>query len=231
MGKGGEKNDASQTTMKEVLIEGRMYDVTNMKHPGGSVIDFYTGKDIDATQAFQSFHVQSKEAKKYMDSLPSRHADARKVGKNLLPGQAELLADFDKLHRELEGEGLFKFSLAHVIYRCTEILLLYLVGGYLVLHNNIAIGVIMMAVAQGRCGWLIHEGGHYSLTGNIKFYIFLQEVIYGLGCGMSGGWWRSQHNKHHSMPQKLGHYVDLNTLPLVAFTEKVCKRVGVPLKV
>jgi fatty acid desaturase 2 (delta-6 desaturase) len=47
---------------------------------------------------------------------------------------------------------------------------------------------------------------------------------------MSGSWWRSNHNKHHAMPQKLGHDVDLNTLPLVAFTEKVAKRVGLPLR-
>eukprot|EP01033_Poteriospumella_lacustris_P007596 gene7596-5459_t len=228
MGKGGEKNEAA--VKKEVLIEGRMYDVTNMKHPGGSVIDFYAGKDIDATQAFESFHVQSKKAKKYLDNLPSRPADAKQVEKNLLPGQAALLADFDKLHREFEAEGLFKPDLGHVIYRFSEIILLYLIGGYLVLHNNIALGVVFMAVGQGRCGWLMHEGGHYSLTGNIKIDTFLQELTYGLGCGMSGGWWRSQHNKHHSMPQKLGYDVDLNTLPLVAFTEKVCKRVGVPLK-
>lgn len=32
------------------------------------------------------------------------------------------------------------------------------------------------------------------------------------------------------MPQKLGHDVDLNTLPLIAFTEKVAKRVGVTQK-
>jgi hypothetical protein len=29
------------------------------------------------------------------------------------------------------------------------------------------------------------------------------------------------------MPQKLGHDVDLNTLPLVAFTEKVAKKIGI----
>ena len=49
----------------------------------------------------------------------------------------------------------------------------------------------------------------------------IQTVFYGVGCGMSAGWWRVQHNKHHSMPQKLGYDVDLDTLPLVAFTEKV----------
>ena len=57
--------------------------------------------------------------------------------------------------------------------------------------------------------------------GNISIDRTLQIVLYGLGCGMSGAWWRNQHNKHHSMPQKLDHDVDLNTLPLVAFTEKV----------
>lgn len=230
------KNESAQKAVKEVLIEGRMYDVTNMRHPGGSVIDFYAGKGIDATQAFESFHVQSKKAKKFLDSLPSRPADSKQIEKNLLPGQAQLLADFDELHRQFEAEGLFKPSIPHVIYRCTEILLLYIVGGYLILHSNIfplafPLGLIMMAVGQGRCGWLMHEGGHISLTGNTKIDIFLQELIYGLGCGMSGAWWRSQHNKHHSMPQKIGYDVDLNTLPLVAFTEKVCKRLGMPLKV
>jgi len=89
---------------------------------------------------------------------------------------------------------------------------------------------VLMSIAQGRCGWLMHEGGHYSLTGNITVDRGLQIVLYGVGCGMSGSWWRIQHNKHHAMPQKLGHDVDLNTLPLVAFTEKVAKKCGVAQK-
>lgn len=44
--------------------------------------------------------------------------------------------------------------------------------------------------------------------------------MYGLGCGMSGAWWRNQHNKHHATPQKMKHDVDLDTLPLVAFHER-----------
>jgi fatty acid desaturase len=77
----------------------------------------------------------------------------------------------------------------------------------------------------------MHEGGHYSLTGNIKIDRMLQIVIYGVGCGMSGSWWRNQHNKHHATPQKLGHDGDLRTLPLVAFTSKVCKKLGLPMKI
>ena len=63
--------------------------------------------------------------------------------------------------------------------------------------------------------------GLFYALGNIFVDRTLQVVLYGVGCGMSGSWWRNQHNKHHAMPQKIGHDVDLNTLPLVAFTEKV----------
>merc|ERR1712078_266416 len=47
--------------------------------------------------------------------------------------------------------------------------------------------------------------------------------------GMSGAWWRNQHNKHHATPQKLQHDVDLDTLPLVAFHAKIAARARSPL--
>lgn len=84
----------------EVLIDGRFYDVSKMKHPGGSVIKFYAGKGIDATQAFDNFHIRSKKAKKILEHLPSRAAEKNEMEKNLLPGQASLLEDFNQLTRD-----------------------------------------------------------------------------------------------------------------------------------
>lgn len=101
---------------------------------------------------------------------------------------------------------------------------MHVAGYYLATHGYPTIGLILLGLASGRCGWLMHECGHYSLTGYIPLDVQLQVWIYGLGCGMSASWWRSQHNKHHSMPQKLQYDVDLNTLPLVAFTNKVVKK-------
>ena len=74
----------------------------------------------------------------------------------------------------------------------------------------------------------MHEAGHYSLTGNIKTDKGLQIAIYGLGCGMSAAWWRNQHNKHHTTPQKLKHDVDLDTLPLIAFNAEIAKKAKHP---
>jgi len=90
------------------------------------------------------------------------------------------------------------------------------------------LGLLVLGIAEGRCGWLMHEGGHNSLTGNIKIDRTLQIWIYGVGCGMSAGWWRSQHNRHHAAPQKLKHDADLDTLPLVAFNAACTKGVRSP---
>jgi fatty acid desaturase 2 (delta-6 desaturase) len=221
MGKGGDKQSVPGEK-KELLVDGRFYDVTNMKHPGGSIINFYAGKDIDATEAFANFHVRSKKAKKIMDHLPSRAADEKK---EKIVGQTALMADFDQLTRDLEAKGFFKPNIPHVVFRITELLTMFFVGFYLLLNKQIILGLIIAGVAQGRCGWFMHEGGHYSLTGNIQTDRFLQILFYGTGCGMSGSWWRNQHNKHHATPQKLGHDVDLETLPLVSFTDKIMHRV------
>jgi len=250
MGKGGDGSSVPDN--KEVLISGRFYDVSSFKHPGGSVIKFLTGNGGDATETFQEFHQRSKKADKVLKSLPSRVASQKELAKaaklaNLKPGETPnapatdadvkkftaLSRDYAALRKELEDEGFFKPSISHVVYRVFEVVALFVAGALLINAGEafsalFFAGMTLFGIAQGRCGWLMHEGGHYSLTGVIKTDKFLQEVIYGVGCGMSGGWWRSQHNKHHATPQKLKHDVDLNTLPLVAFVAEAPGAKSVP---
>ena len=115
MGKGGDRAAQSQQEKNEVLIDGRLYDVTNLKHPGGTIINFYAGKEIDATEAFNNFHIRSKKADKWMKNLPSRAADMKKVKANQLPGQSELMADFNKLTIELEQEVITPSILVSIV--------------------------------------------------------------------------------------------------------------------
>jgi acyl-CoA 6-desaturase (Delta-6 desaturase) len=180
MGKGGENSvKENKNQQKEVLIDGILYDVTNLKHPGGTVIDFYAGKGIDATQAFTQFHIRSLKVKKYMANLPQRPADKQALEQShSITGQKELLEDFQKFTKELEAEGFFKPSIPHVIYRIVEILFLYIAGVYMIRNNLMILGIISMAIAQGRCGWLMHEGGHYSMLGKLKNFISLDCKCY-----------------------------------------------------
>lgn len=48
-------------TTKEILCDGYFYDVTHFikKHPGGTIIEYYTKRGEDATQAIQQFHQRS----------------------------------------------------------------------------------------------------------------------------------------------------------------------------
>jgi len=62
---------------KEVLFDGYFYDVTDFvkKHPGGSIIEYYTKTGEDGTHAIQQFHQRSiKRVKGIMSSFKKRPA-------------------------------------------------------------------------------------------------------------------------------------------------------------
>jgi len=182
------------------------------------------------------FHGRSKKAKLVLKGLESRTAPAEVVKERGFNGKEALTKDFAAMRAELEAEGFFEPSPMHVAYRVLEVVLMHAVGAYLLMAAPGGLsslqawaGILMLGIVSGRCGWLMHEGGHYSLTGKINFDRCLQIAIYGVGCGMSAAWWRNQHNKHHATPQKLKHDVDLDTLPLVAFNEKIAQKAKHPL--
>ena len=200
---------------------------------GGSVIKFLVNNG-DASDAFHQFHFRSERAKKLLNVLPSRPAPKDVMMERGGNGREDLAKGFAKLHQDLVNEGYFDPSVTEIVYRVSELILLHVVGAYLLMNSNGSVlsligGILLLALGQGRCGWLMHEGGHYSMTGNTKIDLAFQIVLYGIGCGMSAGWWRSQHNRHHATPQKLHHDVDLETLPLVAFNARIAERVRSPL--
>uniref|UniRef100_A0A7S1Y1B1 Cytochrome b5 heme-binding domain-containing protein n=1 Tax=Phaeomonas parva TaxID=124430 RepID=A0A7S1Y1B1_9STRA len=237
MGKGSNAAPAAGNTVTklddtEVLIDGRLYDVSSFKHPGGSIIKFLTGNG-DATEAYREFHMRSASADKMLASLPSRAAPSDVLSRREGNGKTSLSEDYAALRKQLEEEGFFEPSMTECVYRTSEIIAMHLLGAYIFMTNESmgmkALGLVVLGLAQGRCGWLMHEGGHYSMTGHIPTDRVLQVAIYGIGCGMSGAWWRNQHNKHHATPQKLQHDVDLDTLPLVAFNEACIDKVRSPI--
>eukprot|EP00301_Raphidiophrys_heterophryoidea_P027752 c9810_g1_i1.p1 GENE.c9810_g1_i1~~c9810_g1_i1.p1 ORF type:complete len:465 (+),score=91.21 c9810_g1_i1:64-1395(+) len=220
-----EKPQSAPQDASEVLIQGKLYDVTSFKHPGGSIIKYLTGEG-DATEAFVEFHMRSEKAERMLKSLPCRDAPAEVLKKRANNGKPQLAKDFALLRKKFVEEGIFDPSLREIAYRLGELAAMHVIGAYLLMQPTFStfvrfLGILTLAIAQGRCGWLMHEAGHYSLTGYMPIDRAIQIFVYGAGCGMSGMWWRNQHNKHHATPQKLKHDVDLDTLPLVAFNKAI----------
>merc|ERR1711871_1367201 len=201
-----------------VLVDGLLYDVTDFKHPGGSIINFYGSQNgpVDASEAWHAFHSRSPKAQKLMKVLPHTKAPADMCKKE------PVVTDFIKLRDSLKEEGFFEPDTFYTVYRFAELVAMHVIGLSLVYNYtmpSMVIGLFILGLASGRCGWYMHEGGHYSLTGHIP----TDKMIQSFGCGMSASFWRNQHNKHHATPQKLKHDVDLDTMPMVAFNKRVIK--------
>jgi len=201
---------------KWVRIEDVEYNVSGFKHPGGSVINYMiTANGADATDAFREFHYRSKKAKKYLKSLDSRPATTPVYKPKSTDAQID--ADFKIWRKQLEDEGFFDPSPAHAVYRLVELAAIFALSMFLLYKGFIVLGVVTLALFSGRCGWVQHEGGHGSFTGNLALDKRIQAFAIGFGLGSSGDMWNSMHNKHHATPQKAGHDMDLDTTPLVAF--------------
>ena len=195
MTSGPTSSTSSSSTRTEVIVDNIAYDVTDFmrRHPGGSVIGFFHGSD--ASLAWHEFHARSKKASKILKSLPSRALNSQESEAVTSSEGAQLSKDFMELRRQFEQEGLFDPSLAHVAYRYTELLLMFGLGFVFMHYDWTFTGLVVLGIASGRSGWLMHEAGHYSLTGEVKRDKLLQELTYGFGIGLSGAYWRNQHNK------------------------------------
>jgi fatty acid desaturase 2 (delta-6 desaturase) len=94
-----------------------------------------------------------------------------------------LTIDFLQLHKELVEEGYFRPSYAHVLYRFVELafllaLCLWTYSSFDSMGANL-LGAVIGGIFGGRCGWLMHEGGHHSLTGNSRVDRFLESFVMG----------------------------------------------------
>jgi len=56
-------NNNNRESVKEILCDGYYYDVSDFvaRHPGGSIINYYTHLGEDATLAIQQFHYRSRD--------------------------------------------------------------------------------------------------------------------------------------------------------------------------
>ena len=187
------------------------YDITDFKHPGGSVIHSMT-EGQDATIAFQEFHYRSKTAGRILNSLPNIKLEKNKENDK----DADMLDDFIQFRKSLENRGYFDPNYIHVSFRIFEILGIYFIAAYTIKYN-IMLSILLFGLCGGRCGWLQHECGHNSFTCNIKIDKRIQQIFLGFFAFGDASVWNSMHNKHHATPQKIGYDIDLDTAPLVSF--------------
>ena len=193
----------------DIIIGEYSYDVTDFKHPGGNIIKYMSGQD--ATNVFEEFHYRSKKARAILQSLPRT-----KIEQKDTTTEQKMLEDFIRFRKLLEDRGFFTPSYLHITYRILELFAIYSFAIWS-MQYSIASSIVFLGLFGGRCGWVQHEGGHNSFTGNIKTDKIVQNVFIGFGLLADGSMWNSMHNKHHAATQKIGYDMDLDTAPFVLF--------------
>lgn len=208
--------------MKTIRIDGTLYDISNFKHPGGSVIEYAGHSDAaddDAGDAFREFHARSTKAKSVLASLPKVNiiavSESSETASEPAPAPS-MSSDFYDMRKQLEIMGCFEPDYIHVYFRLLELAFFFGLGVFLVPYNVYA-SMFAFIVFKTRCGWVQHEGGHLSLTGIKSIDRGIQVVTLGFGGGGSSTLWNSMHHKHHAAPQRVGYDIDLDTTPFVAF--------------
>lgn len=198
-----------------IKIEGTTYDITDFKHPGGNIIR-YAKNSPDATEIFREFHHRSLKANHVLRSLPLVE-EVDNTGHNVLTQrQQEMTTDFREMRANLVQQGCFEPDYIHVYFRMLELAFYFGLGAWVASYNLYA-SILSFIAFKTRCGWIMHECGHLSFTGNHKIDRLLQTFVLGVGSGASSSVWNSMHQKHHATPQKVKHDVDLDTTPFVAF--------------
>jgi fatty acid desaturase len=94
-------------------------------------------------------------------------------------------------------------------------------GYWVLVKVNFCLGIFILSWAFQQIGWVQHEGGHRSLTGNVMIDGAIQYFIYYIVYGGSGHFWNYQHNHHHANTQHEIYDIDLKTLPLIAFDSEI----------
>ena len=223
----------------KLRIHNKLYDLSNFNHPGGSIIkthEWTEDSNIDATNVFLALHARSKPALSMLSTLPytlvsdtresdtresdTRESNTRESDTRESNTRSTIESDFEKLNRQLIKDGYYKPSYPHIVQRIGTNAGIWVVAGLFLYNNYMITSITLMAINYVQCGWIQHECGHKSFTGDMKVDNFLQMIYLNIFMGGNYRFWNDQHFAHHANTQNIKYDKDLKTHPLVAFNIK-----------
>ncbi len=225
-----ESGDGTQAAGSEaaqrIVINGESYEVARWakKHPGGAVILRFLGRE--ATDAFMAFHSTAarKTLKAFRVKKPGAELETA-LGAEAARGDVERA--FRQLREDAEKSGLFVPRPSFFALQGAVVLGLAVAAAVLLaLGGPWPLGAILLALCWQQAGWLSHDFCHRSGAANRRsgerWGLFFGNLVMGFSCD----WWTEKHNTHHALTNLRGADPDIDTLPLLAFSERDLPAVG-----
>ena len=134
-----------------------------------------------------------------------------------------------KAHRELkkklENQNLFEASTFYYIYKFMTNVALMAMGIAACSYGDsifrVIIGGILIGLFWQQCGWLSHDFLHHQVFKNRSYNNAVGYITGNVFQGFSVSWWKAKHNLHHACPNVAGFDPDIDTLPFLAWSEKL----------
>lgn len=82
----------------------------------------------------------------------------------------------------------------------------------------ICAGLLGIVIAQ--FGFLGHDGAHRQIFISAAWNDWTSRLLSGIFAGLSYGWWKTKHNRHHAAPNQVGRDPDIES-GVLAFTEEI----------
>lgn len=197
------------------IIDGKAYDVTSWidKHPGGDIMLSYAG--LDATDVFEAFH----------DESTTKMLTAFHVGDVVDVKVSESLQQYRDLMKKLKTEQFYQSNKLFYVYKIATNLAIVSLATWLVFNYSNKwvhlLSALLLALFWQQCGWLSHDFLHHQVFKNRKYNNFAGFLFGNVCQGFSVSWWKSKHNLHHAVPNIAGFDPDIDTLPFLAWSEKL----------
>lgn len=201
---------AAMVSAKEVkeknylVIGGKCYDAPRFvsQHPGGDILMTYAGRD--ASDVFAAFHRGSADSFAKLEGLYV--GDLASPLENTV-AESGFEKDIRSLGAKLQAQGLFKADPVWYLLKTTSTAALGLCGALLCLWpgSNFAMKIaaaFFIALFWQQCGWTSHDYAHHAVFKNRRLNDVAVLFFGGLFQGFSLSWWRSKHNRHHSVPNQ-----------------------------
>lgn len=119
-----------------------------------------------------------------------------------------------ELRRQIEQAGLLEQQVSYYVHKI--LFTLSLLGlGLVVLMTTTNLWVqlgnaVLLAFVFAQLGFLTHDLGHQQVFSSSRTNDILGLLFGNLILGMSYGWWKHKHNKHHNHPNQTALDPDIN---------------------
>jgi acyl-lipid Delta6-acetylenase / acyl-lipid (9-3)-desaturase len=86
------------------------------------------------------------------------------------------------------------------------------------------VGSVLLGVFWQQSGWLSHDFLHHQVFSDRRWNNIMGLLLGNVGQGFSVSWWKNKHNTHHASPNVHGTDPDIDTMPILAWSEHALKQ-------